>query len=104
MKEITDNQFHPTSGYVLIDPLEQDKKSDFVVVQDSVDRPHKGTVLAVGPRKLDENGQFIDAPVKVGDFVLYSIAGIERFKMMYKNNPRYEFVVAPFGRILGVIV
>lgn len=104
MKEITDSKFTPSSGYVLIIPLEQDGKSDLVVVQDSVDRPHKGTVLAVGARKLDENGLlFIDAPVKVGDFVLYSIAGVERFKMLYKNNPRYEFVVAPFSRILGVI-
>jgi len=94
--------FIPAPGYILIDPLEKDKKSDFIAVQDTTDKPYKGTVLAVSTEKW-EDGIRIQPPVKVGDFVLYSIAGIERFKMEWQGNPRYEFVVAPFGRILGVI-
>jgi len=51
----------------------------------------------------DENGNKTPFFARVGDFVLFSIAGVERTKMEYKGNPRYEFVIAPYGRVLGVI-
>ena len=102
MENLPAINFKPCPGFILIDPLETDKKSDYIAVQDNIDRPYKGTVLAIGDEKW-EDGKYIPSPVEVGDFVLYSIAGIERFKMNYKDNPRYEFVIAPYGRILGII-
>jgi len=90
----------PTSGFCLIDPLEKDKKSDYMTIQDSVDRPYKGTVIAVGDTKISDYGIKQECPVKVGDFVLYSIAGIEETKLEYKGDPRHRFIIAPFGRIL----
>lgn len=101
--EITKPVFKPAPGYILIDPLEKDEKSSMIAVHDKIDQPHKGTVLAIGPDRISDYGQTLTSPVKVGDFVLYSIAGIERFKMDYKGNLRYEFVMCPFTRILGVI-
>lgn len=95
--------FECTPGYILIDPLEKDTKSKFMTVQDPIDQPHKGTVLAIGTPKLTDFGAVIGSPVKAGDFVLYSISGCEKFRMEYKGDPRYQLVIAPFGRVLGVI-
>lgn len=96
-------QFTPTPGYCLLDPIQKDTKSNYMTVHDAVDQPHKATVLAVGKPKVTDFGAVIESPVKVGDFVLFSISGCERFKMEYKNDPRYGLVIAPFGRVLGVI-
>ena len=95
-------KFTPCPGYLLIDPIEKDKKSDYVVTIDSVDQPHKGHVLAVGEDKLSDYGEWLESPVAVGDFVLFSIVGCERMKMEYKGDLRHEFVIAPFGRVLGI--
>ncbi len=101
MKEIT-AVLKPTPGYILIDPLEKDEKSQYIAVQDSIDKPHKGTVIAVGDSKVTDYGINIESPVKIGDFVLYSIAGCEEFKTEYKGDPRHRFIISPFGRILLV--
>ena|SRR3990167_9987214 len=95
--------FNCTPGYILIDPLEKDTKSKYLTIYDAVDQPHKGVVLVVGEPKITDFGAIIQPPVKVGDFVLFSISGCERFRSTYKEDPRYELVIAPFGRVLGVI-
>ena len=92
--------YTPTPGYILIDPLEKDKKSDYMAVQDSVDRPHKGTVVAVGGTKISDYGIKQESPVKVEDQVLYSIAGVEETKLEYKGDPRKRMIIVPFGRVL----
>lgn len=94
-------QFQPNAGFVLIDPIEKDKKSDLISVADTQDQPFKGTVLAVGESIFDDNGNEKKCPVKVGDFVLYSVMGIEEFKMEFNGNPRYRLIISPFSRILG---
>lgn len=95
--------FTPTPGYIVINPISVDKKSDYVSVVDTQDQPHKGTVLAVGDSYVDDKGNEKKSPVNVGDFVLYSIMGIEEFKMEYDGDVRHRLIIAPFGRILGVI-
>ena len=95
-------KFKPSPGFILIDPLEKDKKSDFIQVTDNQDVPFKGHVVAVGDPTTDENGNKKLPTAKAGDFVLYSIVGTEEFKMEYKKDLRYKLVVAPFSRILGV--
>src|SRR3990167_2166660 len=95
--------FTPAPGYVLIDPVEQDKKSDYIQTVDTVDRSYKGHVLAIGDPLPDESGNIRGFFAKVGDLVLFSIAGVERTKMEYKGNLRYEFVITPYNRVLGII-
>ena len=102
MKEIT-QKLQPTSGYIIIDPLEKDNKSQYIAVQDPIDKPHKGTVVAIGPSKITDYGIKLESPVKVGDVVLYSIAGCESFKTLYDGDPRHEFIVSPFNRILVIL-
>lgn len=92
----------PSPGFLLIDPLIEDKKSDFVSVTDTQDMPFKGTVIAVGEPYFDDKGNERFPTAKIKDFVLYSIMGTEEFKAEYKGNIRHRFVVAPFSRILGI--
>ena len=96
-------KFKPSPGYVLINPLEKDKKSDYMCVTDTQDQPFKGTVIAVGDSYIDDKGNEKKPTVSVGDFVLYSVMGTEEFKMEYDNNPRYRLIISPFSRILGIL-
>jgi len=92
--------FIPCPGFILIDPLEKAEKSSMIHVQDPVDNPHRGTVVAVGAPKITDYGIIQESPVKAGDIVLYSIAGIEETKLEYKGDKRKRFIIAPFSRIL----
>lgn len=103
-KDITKGKIYlPCPGFILILPFEKDKKSDYVAVQDNVDKSYKGTVIAVGDPIISDYGVIINPPVIKGQTVLYSIAGSEETKMEWKDNPRERFIIAPFRRILLVI-
>ncbi len=95
--------FKPCPGYILIDSLQSVKKSDLVVVSDKIDDPHQGIVVAVGDTRITDYGVEQKPHVKVGDHVLYSIAGIEKTRLPYGKDLRHQFVIAPFGRVLGII-
>lgn len=95
--------FTPTDGHILVDPLEKEIKSQTMAVADRQDKPYKGKVLVTSGKMLTQSGKYIECPVKVGDFILYSIQGVEEFKMEYKGDMRHRFIVVPFTRILGII-
>lgn len=100
--DITKPNFKPAPNYVLIDPLDKDKKSSMMVISDSVDKSYKGYVLAIGDPQADDKGITREFFAKVGDLVLFSIAGVERTKFEYKGDYRYEFIIAPYNRVLGL--
>ncbi len=95
--------FKPTPGFILVDPLEKDIKSSRMAVPDVQDKPYKGTVMAIGGKMITQSGERLNSPVKVGDFILYSIQGIEEFKMEYKGDFRHRFIIVPFTRVFGVM-
>ncbi len=95
--------FKPSPGFILVDPIEKDKKSSLMVVKDDQDKPYKGIVMAIGTDLLTQSGTYMVSPVKVGDFILYSIMGAEEFKMEYKGNIRHRFIIVPFTKVLGVM-
>ncbi len=49
--------------------------SGIVIPDTAKEKPQEGTVLAVGPGRIDDNGQRIPIDVEVGDVVLYSKYG-----------------------------
>ncbi len=70
----------PIGDRVLVKPLETEEKSKGgVIIPDTAkEKPQMGEVLAVGPGKIQENGQRQAPEVKKGDKVLYtSYAGTE---------------------------
>ena len=73
----------PLSDRVLVEPSEADDvTSGGILLPDAAkEKPTKGKILAVGPGKLDDNGQVVAMSVKVGDTVLYEKYGGSNIKI-----------------------
>ena len=54
---------------------EQTTASGLVIPDTAKEKPQEGEVLAVGPGRVDDNGQRVPVDVKVGDKVIYSKYG-----------------------------
>ena len=71
----------PTSDRVLIEPKSQEAKTKGGIILPetaSKERPHEGTVVAIGKGRTDKNGKNIPLQVKQGDKVIFSeYAGTE---------------------------
>jgi chaperonin GroES len=90
----------PTAGYVLLQPAEATKKTESgIYLPDTSDeKPQKGTVLAVGPDEVLDNGKVRKSPVKPGDVVIYKKWGGSEVKLDGK-----EYLFSKFEDILAVI-
>jgi chaperonin GroES len=91
---------NPLDDRVLVKPAEATEKTAAgLYLPDSArDKPLRGTVLATGPGKIDDNGKRTPVPVKKGDEVLFgSYAGTE----IEIDGQEYKIMRA--GELLGVI-
>ncbi|MFZ5830791.1 MAG: co-chaperone GroES [Planctomycetota bacterium] len=70
MKDI---KLRPLDDRVVVEPMEaEETTAGGIVLPDSAkEKPQRGTVLAVGPGKLLDNGQRGEVSVAVGDEVIY---------------------------------
>ncbi|MDR2196697.1 MAG: co-chaperone GroES [Coriobacteriales bacterium] len=57
------------------DEAETTTASGIVLASSAQERPQRGTVIAVGEGKLDNNGNLVKPGVKEGDSVIYSKYG-----------------------------
>ncbi len=65
-------KLRPLADNVIIKPNEvENKTAGGIIIAGSNEKPDTGTVVAVGPGKLLENGIQFPADIKVGDTVLY---------------------------------
>ena len=112
------NGLHPTKGEdndvttatkVTIKPLEDrilvqaneaetTTASGIVIPDTAKEKPQEGTVLAVGPGRIDDKGNRVPIDVKVGDTVLYSKYGGTEVK--YAGE---EYLVLSARDVLAVI-
>ena len=67
----------PLGDRVIIKQAEAEEatKSGLLLASAAQEKPQRGTVLAVGQGKLDNNGNLIVPAVKAGDVVIYSKYG-----------------------------
>lgn len=67
----------PLGDRVVVEPLEEEEitASGIILPETAKEKPQKGTVVAVGPGRKDENGKVIAMEVKEGDTVLYAKYG-----------------------------
>ncbi len=67
----------PLGDRVIIkqDEAETTTASGLFIAGDAKEKPQTGTVLAVGPGKMDKDGKNLPMPVKKGDRVVYSKYG-----------------------------
>jgi len=70
----------PLEDRILVRPLEAEDKTEsgIYLPESAKEKPMRGTVVAMGPGRLLENGERVSPSVKNGDVVVYSkYAGTE---------------------------
>jgi chaperonin GroES len=72
--------------------------SGIVIPDTAKEKPQEGTVLAVGPGRVDDNGNRVPIDVNVGDVVLYSKYGGTEVK--YAGE---EYLVLSARDVLAII-
>jgi chaperonin GroES len=98
MKQIKPSSIKPNRGYVLVEPVEVESKTESgIYLPESDEKPQQGKVLAVGDSTF-EDGQEVESPVEKGDQVIYKKWGGNDFKM---GDKEYQFL--KFGDILAVV-
>lgn len=91
----------PLADRVLVQPLEteESKSAGGIIIPDTAkEKPQEGTIVALGPGRVDENGKAIPMNVKVGDKVLYSKYGGTELKYDGK-----EYLIMSENDILAII-
>ena len=77
---------------------EQTTASGLVIPDTAKEKPQEGEVIAVGPGRVDDNGNRIPVDVKVGDVVVYSRYGGTQVK--YEGQ---EFQILSSRDVLAVV-
>jgi chaperonin GroES len=90
----------PLEDRILVQANEADTTtaSGIVIPDTAKEKPQEGTVLAVGPGRVDDSGNRIPVDVQVGDTVLYSKYGGTEVK--YGGE---EYLVLSARDVLAVI-
>jgi len=73
----------PLGDRVIVEAIEEQEMtaSGIVLPETAKEKPQKGTILAVGPGRKDENGKVVPMDVSVGDVVLYAKYGGTEVKL-----------------------
>ena len=90
----------PLEDRVVVRTLEaeQTTASGLVIPDTAKEKPQEGEVLAVGPGRVDDNGQRVPLDVSVGDKVIYSKYGGTEVK--YAGQ---EYLILSARDILAVV-
>ena len=80
---MADIKLKPLGDRVIVEPLEQEEKtaSGIILPETAKEKPQEGTVLAVGPGRMDDEGKRLPMDVKVGDVVLFPKYGGMEIKL-----------------------
>ncbi len=66
----------PLGDRVVVEPLEKDVETfaggELILPDTAKEKPQQGTIVAVGPGRLDDDGKRVPMDVKVGDLVVYA--------------------------------
>ncbi len=67
-------QVKPLGDHVLVEPMERETTTSLGIIlpETAKEKPQKGTVLAVGPGRRDDEGKRIPMDVSVNDRVLFA--------------------------------
>ena len=73
----------PLEDRIVVKPSEGEEMtaSGLVIPDTAKEKPQEGEVLAIGPGRIDDNGNRVPLDVKVGDKVIYSKYGGTEVKL-----------------------
>ena len=90
----------PLGGRVIVQPNDEDERtaSGLVIPDTAKEKPQTGTILAVGPGDLNDDGDRIPVDVAPGDTVVYSkYAGSE---LKYEGE---EYLILASRDLLAIV-
>ena len=92
----------PMSGYVLIEPVELEKRTATgIVLPDSHDeKSQKGKIIALGAAHITDSGRKIEPDFKIGEIVIYKKWGGDEVKFGMIGK---DYIFVKFEDILAVI-
>ena len=90
----------PLEDRIVVQTLEaeQTTASGLVIPDTAQEKPQEGTVVAVGPGRVDDNGNRVPMDVAVGDVVIYSKYGGTEVK--YAGE---EYLILSARDILAIV-
>lgn len=91
----------PLGDRLVVEPIEQEETTaaGILLPETAKEKPQEGRVLAVGPGRVDENGNRIEMEIKEGDRVLYAkYAGTE-----VKLQPDRKVLIMKESDILALV-
>lgn len=90
----------PLADRVLVEPLaEKEEKIGNIYIPDTAkEKPHEGTVVAVGPGKVSDDGKTIPMQVAVGQKVLYG-----KYSGTEIKEGEKEYLIVRESDILAII-
>ena len=90
----------PLEDRIVVQPIdaEQTTASGLVIPDTAKEEPQEGEVVAIGPGRIDDNGNRVPLDVSVGDKVIYSKYGGTEVK--YAGE---EFLILSARDVLAVI-
>jgi chaperonin GroES len=73
----------PMADRILVKPIEKEQvtKGGIFLPDTAKEKPQEGTVVAVGPGRLSEEGKRIEMDIKVNDTVIYAKYGGTELKL-----------------------
>ena len=100
MTKATKVNIKPLEDRIVVTVLESEQTtaSGIVIPDTAKEKPQEGTVLAVGPGRIDDKGNRVPIDVSVGDTVLYSKYGGTEVK--YAGE---EYLVLSARDLLAVV-
>lgn len=92
----------PTAGYVLIEPVEVEKKTAAGIVLPDIheEKPQKGKVIAIGAPQITDSGRKIMPEFKKGDIVICKKWGGDEFKLGISGK---EYIFVKFEDVLAIV-
>ena len=93
-------KLQPLGDRVVVQPAEREEttKSGIVIPDTAKEKPQRGSVIAVGQGRRDDDGERIPMDVSVGDTVLFAKYGGTEFK-----HDDEEFLILSEKDILAVV-
>jgi chaperonin GroES len=93
----------PLADRVVVEPLEKEVETfaggQLVLPDTAKEKPQQGKVIAVGPGRLDEDGNRIPMEVKVGDTIVYA----KYSGTIYKTEDGKEILFMRESDILAIL-
>lgn len=91
----------PLEDRIVVRPLEaeQTTASGLVIPDTAKEKPQEGEVVAVGPGRVDDNGNRVPVDVSEGDIVIYSKYGGTEVK-----HAGQEYLILSARDVLAIVV